>query len=302
MACSITAAVNAVQGEKFDQAIGLSLPPYPRAPVPEAIRSSFEQLSQSQLDALVGWLSKRYGCQPTDGEEAMIAAFERLLKRCPEIFAGEPSEWLSEVWAEARNRLSSFASGRHRLEAFERLPEFSGDQSLVDAEVCVAPTLADNRDREEIGWLDDQVEWSRERIIEVLQRFRDRHGRPPRSGECKRINCLPSPATICRHFGSLHAAILAAGMIPDDLGRRTKRWGPVEAARACRWFRLHFWRWPDQTDIKRYPGMLPGVQAMKRYFGGTSAFQVGRGVELILAAAGYRHDLQVTGARPRVVG
>ncbi len=289
MACSITAAVDAVvaaEGEKFDRAIGLSLPPYPRAPVPEPIRRSFEPLSQRQLDAIVGGLIKRYGCQPTDAEEATIDAFGRLLERRPGTFAGEPSEWLPEVWAEARNRLSSIVSGRFGLEAIERLQERSGDQALADAEPCVAPSLAGNRAREEISWLGERVEWNRERIIEVLQRFRDRHGYPPRSGECKRINCLPSSATICRHFGSLHAAILAAGMVPEDLGRRTRRWDPVEAARACYWFRLRFWRWPDQTDIRRYPGMLPGVEAMRRFFGGTSAFQIGRGAELILAVAG----------------
>jgi hypothetical protein len=87
---------------------------------------------------------------------------------------------------------------------------------------------------------------------------------------------------IYREFGNLAKALLEAGMTPDSLGLRTKRWSATEAARSCLSFRRRHGYWPGWADIKRRPGELPSTKVMIRYFGSTRSAEVQLGAEAIL--------------------
>jgi hypothetical protein len=59
--------------------------------------------------------------------------------------------------------------------------------------------------------------WTRERIIAALQAFHAEHGRPPLQKEL--VRPLPAASLLTREFGSMTAAIEAAGLEP-----RTQAW------------------------------------------------------------------------------
>lgn len=57
--------------------------------------------------------------------------------------------------------------------------------------------------------------WSRERIIEAIQRWAAAHGgKPPRAIDCDNHPELPSRTVVNRRFGSWNAAIHEAGFFP----------------------------------------------------------------------------------------
>ena len=60
--------------------------------------------------------------------------------------------------------------------------------------------------------------WTRERIIEALQEFAREHGRAPLQLELR--TPLPSNVVLMRSFGSMTAAIEAAGLTPAGRGSR----------------------------------------------------------------------------------
>jgi hypothetical protein len=164
------------------------------------------------------------------------------------------------------------------------LSESAGDAPLIDAKHCI-PISMDAEEELRYGRLPARNEnWSRSQMIGAAQRFRDHYGRPPKIGDCKAINRLPSPSTIYRVFASFDELILAAGMTPERLGQRRRRWSPVEAAKVCASFKSRHGDWPCWSDVKRYPGELPSTTVMIRFFGSTRSAEVGLGVESILGA------------------
>jgi hypothetical protein len=72
-------------------------------------------------------------------------------------------------------------------------------------------------------------------LIERIQEFHRRKGRPPTARECgaginpQKLRSCPSYSTLQWAFGSLNKAILTAGLTPRKLGARLDRHGPLSA-------------------------------------------------------------------------
>lgn len=69
---------------------------------------------------------------------------------------------------------------------------------------------------------DGHSAWPPEVVIAALQAFHAEHGVVPRSVDCTRANGLPTQPTIQRKFGSLGAAMTAAGLEPRGTGKRRR--------------------------------------------------------------------------------
>jgi hypothetical protein len=96
-------------------------------------------------------------------------------------------------------------------------------------------------------------------------------------------NRLPSYGTIRRHFDRFDEALLAAGIVPSEIGRRRRHWPALEAARACRAFYVEAGYWPSAGDARRHPDVLPGRSVMLRCFGSTHGGEIRAVAEAILA-------------------
>jgi hypothetical protein len=280
MARSFAEAFAKVEGPEFDLAVGYAVPPRKHAPIDEAIELAFEGFDYLHI---VRKLSSRHRCHRTDAEDAVQDTFEALLVKRPGLYREDPETWLGLLYSESHYRLLEImAPTGRRTESIEGLSDAMGDAPFNGARRCIPPSLDANDGYRYVPPPADGEAWNRTQIIGAIQRFRDYYGWAPRAKECRSINRLPSTTTICRHFGDLASAILAAGMIPDTLGRRRKRWGPIEAAKACLSFRWHNGYWPSSAEARRNPGELPGRSAMLRFFGGTRAAEVQLGAEAIL--------------------
>ena len=123
-------------------------------------------------------------------------------------------------------------------------------------------------------------------MISGLQRSYSYYGRPPRARECRSFNRLPAYGVIKTHFGGLEAALLAAGIVHQELGRRRRRWTAIEAAHACRSFYRQNGVRPGASDARGHPDLLPGRSVMLRCFGGTHGGEIRGIAESILRGAG----------------
>jgi hypothetical protein len=282
MAASLAAALAKVQGPEFDRIVGLTLPPRRHAPVDPEFRTAFEGFDEEHHRKIVRLLSARHRCHPAAAEDALQDTLLYLLERHPDRFREDPESWLGLLYSLARYRLIDSQTRAGQTESIEALREAAGDAPFAGARPCVPPSPETDEDGRYAARPQHGRVWSGTQVIGALQRFRDYHGRPPRSAECRSIHGLPGIATVNRHFGGLHQAVLAAGMVPDSLGRRRKPWEPIEAAKVCRSFRRRNGHWPGWSDVRRSAGYLPGESTMVRFFGGTQPGEVQQGVEAIL--------------------
>jgi DNA-directed RNA polymerase specialized sigma24 family protein len=283
MAASLAPALAKVEGPEFDRIVGFTLPPRRHAPVDDEVRAAFEGFDQRHFQRLVRLLSGRHRSDPTIAEDALQETLLRLLERHPDRFREDPESWLGLLYSLARYKLIEIQVGDGRTGSTDALREAAGEAALATARPCVPPSLESDEDSRYAPRPRRGEVWSGTQVLGALQRFRDYHGWPPKAAHCRSIHGLPGIATVNRHFGSLHDAILAAGMVPDTLGRRRGPWGPVEAARACRSFRRRNGHWPGWSDVRRSAGHLPAESTMVRFFGGTKPGEVQRGVEAILS-------------------
>lgn len=286
MALSLRAAFAAVEGRSLDLAIGAVIPPREHAPVDEAVRRAFAGFDGREYREIVGKLQRRSRRQEADAWDAVNAALLRLLERQPQLFREDPRNWLGRLYQWAWFELIGEDPRRARATSPERLIELGAESDRAEVGRLAPLSPLQVGVGGGIPMPSPGEEWTEGQVVDALRRFYARHGRPPKAVECRRLNGLPSTATIHRLFGSFNDAILAAGMIPPTLGQRRTRWTPLEAAEACYSFRRRNGRWPDLRDAKLNPGELPGYEAMTRYFGGTRSGQVQRGAELILRSAG----------------
>lgn len=282
MAASLAAAIKEVEGPEFDLIVGYSIPPREHALTEEAIRAAFEEFDYRHVRRIARRLSAHHRCHETHAEDAVHDALLALLVRRPDLYRKDPTGWLGLLHSTSHFRLLRIKFPAQRTESIEGLAESARDTALNAARPCVPP-LTDSSEESRYAPLPERGEgWNRTQIIGAIQRFRDYHGHPPRASDCRALNRLPSSATINRHFGDFASAILAAGMVPDTLGRRKKSWSAIEAARACRAFRKRHGYWPNWADARRNPGDLPGRGAMMRFFGSTQPSEVQLGAEAIL--------------------
>jgi DNA-directed RNA polymerase specialized sigma24 family protein len=286
MASSLAAAFAEVDGPRLDLIRGYLIPPRKHAPTDEGLRIAFSGFDYNHhVGGIVRTLARRLRRHEADAEDAAQDAFLELLCKYPERLREDPARCLGWVYSVAYHRLVKANTRGKRAESIERLTEVAGDALLATARPCVPPAPEVDEESKYAPAPRRGEEWTQTQITGAFQRFRDFHGRPPKLAECKLLHGLPSPATIYRHFDGFAAAILAAGMVPETLGRRRKAWAPIEAARTCEVFRKRHGRWPDRGDAECRSGELPGPAVMVRYFGGTRSGEVQQGAEAILAGA-----------------
>jgi DNA-directed RNA polymerase specialized sigma24 family protein len=283
MARTMAAALAAVAGPKFDAAVGYTAVLPVAQPTDPAIATAFVEFDTEELHRLARRLAVREHCHPTEADDAVQNGLLELWHRRPELFREPPKSWLGLLYAVARFRLKEIRPEPAR--SIDALLE-NGDLELTKAQPCLSESHEADESNRSLTPPAVGDFWTREQILGAIQRFRDYHGRPPRSADFKAINALPSTSVLYRHFESLADAILASGMVPDTLTRRRRFWLPVAAARECRSFRRRHSRWPSWRDVKRRPGELPSTSVMIRCFGGTRAIDIQLGVEAILSAVG----------------
>ncbi len=282
MARSLMAALAAVEGPEFDLAVGYSLRPHKPAPTPEPLRRAFEGIDYTPIGRIAHFLALRYRSSQSDAEEATHGALEELFRKRPDVFTRGPERWLRFLYGAARFRLFDIRSSVGAVESLDALWEAGGDAALRGSRPLLPATPGEAEDARHALPPSRGEEWSDTQMIGALQRFHDEHEGPPRARECRTMRGLPSVATLGKKFGSFSAALRAAGMLPPTAGLRRKRWTAVEAAEACLSFRWRNGRWPDATDVKLSPGVLPGRGVMEKFFGGTHPGEVQQGVESIL--------------------
>jgi DNA-directed RNA polymerase specialized sigma24 family protein len=282
MARSLAAAFAAVEGPTLDAIRGLLTKPRKHAPTPANVEAALRGFDITRVRRIARQLSRRYYCDLADGEDAVQDALTWLWVKRPELFCVDPDTWRGLLYCLARYRLMELKD-RRRPASIQGLAEKAGDGPFVNARPCVPPSLDVTETRYEAPPGPGE-EWRESQILGAFQRFRDYHGRPPRARECRPIHGLPSLSVVYRHFPSFGQAVLAAGMVPESLGQRRRRWTPVEAAETCTSFKRRNGYWPNWSDIRRNPGELPNAKAMVRFFGGTRSAEIQLGSEAILAA------------------
>lgn len=282
MARSFREAFAGIEGPEFDLAVGYVIPPWKGRPTEKATAAAFEGFGYRQIKKIVRFLVAYDRCQETDAEEAVQDALLHLLHDRRDLLRESPERWLRYLVKTARYRLLDSRRSTRQTESIEKLSAVSGDAPFIGARRCVSPDLDANDDNRYAPPPKRGEDWTATQVIGALQRFRDFHGRPPKVAECRSVHLLPSRSAIARHFSSFAEAVLAAGMVPRDLGRRRKRWTPLEAATVCLSFRHRNARWPCRQDTERRDSGLPSAGVMNKFFGGSHEAEVQRGAESIL--------------------
>lgn len=282
MARSFAEALAAVDGPELDAIRGLLTKPRKHAPTPADVEAAFRNFDITRVRRIARQLSRPHYCDLADGEDAVQDTLTWLWVKRPELFCVDPDTWMGLLHCLACYRLRALRE-RHRPASIEGLAEKAGDRPFLDARPCLPPSLdvAETRYESPPG---PGEEWREPQILGALQRFRDYHGRPPKARECRPIHGLPSLSVVYRHFPSFGQAVLAAGMVPESIGQRRRRWTPVEAAETCASFKRRNGYWPNGSDVRRNPGELPNTRAMIRFFGGTRSAEIQLGSEAILSA------------------
>lgn len=283
MAGSMREAIAAVAGQEFDELLGYVRRPRVHAPTDPRVKSAFEGFDYGQIEAISLKLARAYRCHKTHAEEAVHDRLYHFWIHRPELYRVDPASWMNLLYRAAEYRLIDLKAESMGDLSIEALTEVAGDAAFEGASEVVSPSSDGNEDCRYLATPRKGEAWTRLQMIGAVQRFRDHHGRPPKQIECKGLHRLPSPAVIRRQFGSFDELILESGMIPLRLGSRRKRWGALEAARACAAFRRRNGYWPGWAEVKRLPGDLPGTAAMLRFFGGTQPGIVQAGAEAILS-------------------
>jgi hypothetical protein len=278
------AAIRAKDEVGFDSAVGLTTKVRAVAPVAPEVAAAFAPLDPGFYARLARGVARRYSYDPVRTEDAQGEVLLELMAKRPGLFREDPRSWVSLLVVMTRFRLKS-PLVRGAALSIDALRGATGDAALAGATRCVAEVDDGGDERREPPPRRGEP-WTYGQIIGALQRFRDYHGRPPKSYECRASNGLPSHSAIRRHFARFADAIYAAGMVPEYVPLRTRPWEPREAAEVCYSYRRRNSIWPSWADAKRHPGELPGTGAMLRFFGGTRSCDVQRGTELILRVAG----------------
>lgn len=288
MARTMRAAFEAVaeaEGRRFELAVRLALPSRPHAPVEPQVRQAWAGVDDRYLKRVARRLCARYGYREVDVEEAVSAVLLDLLQKRPELFRQDPEDWEGLLAKLAYYWLIGDRIRARPHDSLDFLLEAGEEGKLSKAELCVSLTSSAEEDSRYLAPPRPGEEWSRLQVIGALQRFRDERGHPPKARECRSSNGLPSTKTIQSLFGTLSAALLEAGMVPEEFGRRRRKWTAVEVARICRsFYRWKGW-WPERSDLLLYPEFLPSPAVVERRLGKLRSGQIRRRAEAILRYA-----------------
>jgi hypothetical protein len=185
MAQTFAAAISAVEGPKFDAAVGYTVQQPSPAPVDDEIAAAFAGLDFGPFLKIARRLSWRYRCHSADAEDAVQDALLDLLVKRPDLFREEPESWMGLLSETARYRLIGIKSGQGQVASIEALAEFAGDAPFGTAQPCIAASHDGDIEAKYVLPPSDGEEWNPSQIIGAFQRFRDYFGRPPKSSECK---------------------------------------------------------------------------------------------------------------------
>lgn len=129
--------------------------------------------------------------------------------------------------------------------------------------------------------------WDRQSITAAVQRFIERHGRPPASSNLADPDAeLPSSHTVCAQFGSLASLRIELGYPSSD-----RFWDREEILDALRDFGEFHGRAPSAPEWARIPGN-PHVSTVERRFGSWNAG---------LRAAGFDLPPQVQWSKAKII-
>jgi len=283
MASSLAAAFAEVEGPALDRIV-YSGHHTEWGPPSDEFEKAFAGFDYDQLRRGARRLARTRRCDLADAEDAIQEELAVLMDRRPWLFQNEPERWVGLLLRRASFRLLDDRTAR-RPTSISALEESGGDAALADARLYEATSQCSDEDARYASLPLPGEPWTSRQVIAAFQQFRDYHGRPPRASDCRAINRLPSSSTIRRHFDSFDDAVQASGMVPPNLGRRRKRWSLVEAALACRSFQRRHGDWPNWSDLRRYPDLLPSSSVMIRCFGSTRPGEVRRVAEAVLRHA-----------------
>lgn len=128
-----------------------------------------------------------------------------------------------------------------------------------------------------------QEVWDRASIIEAIQGWTRRYGRPPTMAQWRQAYDLPhdrrpAATTVWRVFGTWNAGIAAAGLTPRPALRDAYKWPPEEILDAIRrWADLHGSP-PNSMDWRRSHEDYPPFAQVRRHFGTWNAAVIASGL------------------------
>jgi hypothetical protein len=283
MAASFEDAFAQIAGPEFDLIV-YGGRRFPRSPENLTLADALQDLDRGWLRRVAGWIVGRDRCNHDDAEDAVEDEVLYLLENEQDAFYLRKDVWMRLLFWRGRyrlrrNRAAPWLVSTNAIEAL-------GEHAIAGGETCVpiSPQAEENAGDDPLPRPGEP--WGRRQVISGLQRFYNYYGRPPRARECRSINRLPTYGVIKAHFGGLEAALLAAGIVHQELGRRRHRWTAIEAARACRSYYRQNGVWPGASDAERHPDLLPGRSVMLRCFGSTHGGEIRDIAESILHAAG----------------
>ncbi len=123
---------------------------------------------------------------------------------------------------------------------------------------------------EAAGFQSVQQKWSRERILKELK---EEHSKSLSNNGCHQRRDLRFARAILRHFGSRHAALIAAGITPKRRPRVRRSWTPAEVIAAIV---AHHEQGLPLVNVKKCDVTL--VNAARKTFGGWHKAKVAAGL------------------------
>ena len=225
MASTITGAFEQIKGLALDMAIGLEKARPEPTPAEVDIEMAFSDFDIGTLDRMASTLAAACRESHQDAEDAVQSGCLELLERRPDLYRQDPDSWMGLLYTTSRFHLLRKKRYRFRVASTEAVfgdrsaealadlsdqaPAHRRDRALLRARPCVEVTRREDErarllPRPEVGF-----RWAPEQIVGAIANFRDFFGHPPKWDDFKAINGLPSPTTVCRHFGSLAEAVLA---------------------------------------------------------------------------------------------
>jgi predicted Zn-ribbon and HTH transcriptional regulator len=114
---------------------------------------------------------------------------------------------------------------------------------------------------EAAGQSANRLGWDRPSIVQAFNSLAIEAGRPPMTEDLKRPD-MPAPGTVRHHFGSLAAALTAAGYEP-----RRRRWQAEEILEAVASFEDRHARLPEERDWNRATTEHPHASTVRQRFG-----------------------------------
>jgi hypothetical protein len=282
MAATFTLAFAGVPEPDLDR-VAFSGRSIPRTPEDRALAAAFTSLGRDWQRRFAVRVIRGTRFTVDEAEEAVSQEVTLLIEKRRDVFFLESDSWLGLLFVRSRFRLLKNHSAPPPAST-NAIEDALGDAALADARLCAPELPQAEAEALSVPLPNPGEEWSRIQVISGLQRFYRYYGRAPVARECRADNRLPSLTAIRHHFAGLEAALVAAGIIPAEHGRRRRPWRAVEAAQICESFRWRHGYWPNASDKSRHPE-LPSRSAMLRYLGSTNGGEIRERVEAILSGA-----------------